>query len=78
MSKPKSSCYEQDCSGPVVETGFRLDQFLVCKKCKSEITKQLAEDIEYRKEKKESLADDEFNHPELWGIYYGNSDDENY
>ena len=46
-SHQKSFCYDLAC-GPVVKTGFHLNQYWVCKRCKLEITEALAKTIDKR------------------------------
>lgn len=45
---PKSICYSGNCE--IVETGFRLEVYYVCKTCKQEVEKDLKERTEKYKE----------------------------
>lgn len=45
---PKSFCYSGDCE--IIETGFRLEVYYVCRKCKQEVEKGLKERVEEYKE----------------------------
>lgn len=56
MSKIRSYCYKNNC-GPVVKTGFHLEEYFVCRECKEEITERLATEIKDRVVKKEIVPD---------------------
>lgn len=44
----KTYCYSKDCD--IVDTGFRIEVYYVCKKCKQEVSKYLKDDVNQRKE----------------------------
>lgn len=44
---PKTHCYKHNC-GPIVETGAVQSIWYVCRQCKKEVTKRLAEEVEER------------------------------
>jgi hypothetical protein len=46
-SNPKTYCYQKPC-GPVVQTGFRLEQYYVCSHCKEEVSEALKKIIDDR------------------------------
>jgi hypothetical protein len=43
----KTYCYKQEC-GPVIETGFNLEKYQVCTKCKEEVNEILKGQIDYK------------------------------
>lgn len=43
-------CYKSDCE--IVQTGFHIQQFLVCRTCKREVAESLAATIKEKNEKK--------------------------
>ena len=51
----KSYCYKSDCE--VVITGFHLEQYYSCKKCKMELTERLYNQIKERDDKKDQEDD---------------------
>lgn len=62
--KIKAYCYKDGC-GPVVETGFHLEKYLVCTKCKEEVTENLRDTIKSRIESNSTepsgFQDDEYD-----------------
>lgn len=46
----KTFCYSDECE--IIETGFRLEVYYVCKKCKMEVNKDFKERNEYHREQK--------------------------
>lgn len=56
----KHYCYSDDCE--IILTGFQIDQYWVCKKCKFEITEGLKQKIETRQKKGyEPISLDEYD-----------------
>lgn len=68
MSK-KTYCYKNAKECEVIETGFHLEIYPVCRKCKQEISKDLYETIKERQaiqnENKEAVDEDDL------GFLYG-------
>lgn len=61
----KTYCYNKDCIGPVVQTGFNLLVIDVCKVCGEEISLRLKNEILDRIDGKDvEKEDDEL----LWGL----------
>ena len=58
--KAKSYCYKTTCE--VVETGFHLEKYQVCKTCKEEVTENLKNTINDRnKPEPEPTVEDEWD-----------------
>ena len=53
---PKTFCYSNICN--IVETGFRLDVYYVCKECKQEVDKNFKERMD-RYHEEERLKEEE-------------------
>jgi hypothetical protein len=69
MSDVKRWCYQDDCK--IVQTGFHLEQYFVCKVCRLEVSEDLKTRIETCKPKEpttEVPTDDDYDSPNLWGI----------
>ena len=44
--KIKTFCYKSDC-GPIVETGFHLEKYQICTKCKEEVSEVLKDRVDF-------------------------------
>lgn len=69
MEKVKQYCYDGGCD--IVQTGFHLEQYFVCKKCKKEITPALKTQIDDRAKNKEVKEE----HEDLFGGFGITPDD---
>ena len=54
-AKIKNYCYKVPC-GPVVKTGFNLEQYFVCRECKEEVTESLADRIKEKTDAKKEVV----------------------
>lgn len=71
--KVKTYCYEKTCD--IVEGGFHLEKYPVCRACKSEISENLKNTIESRNKK---IASPESNDQEEWDFDLLRFDDDGY
>jgi hypothetical protein len=78
MSDPKQWCYQDKC-GPFVQTGFHLEQYLVCKTCKEEVSCALKDRREASKRqqwRKEAAA--EYQDADVENLFSSIDDDTPY